>query len=241
MKLAKALLKFGCPTHAAMALLHDAAGILKVQVSFVTLPNTIIASFGNCEEMTSEIEMLSGGGGLDLGRLPMVRVVYYNVVHDIISAKDAIDCLDQLMDGKPIHGKLMKCFFAFMLSALLCVMAFGGSFVDMWIAGLGSALFSAVRMFVIPKVHMGYASAYEWVIFCLRLLWMTLLIIARDRISMTIAISFVSRGLSSIRSEVFCYNAISSAGIVSILPGFLICAYGMISEHYPLINNSDPQ
>jgi len=41
-------------------------------------------------------------------------------------------------------------------------------------------------------------------------------------ITMTIFISFLARGLSSIRSQVFCYTAISSAGIVGILPGYLI-------------------
>lgn len=59
--------------------------------------------------------------------------------------------------------------------------------------------------------------------------WIVSLTVDYNRISMTIAISFVSRGLSSIRSEVFCYNAISSAGIVSILPGFLICTSNIIS------------
>jgi hypothetical protein len=35
--------------------------------------------------------------------------------------------------------------------------------------------------------------------------------------------SFTARGLSSIRSQVFCYEAMSSAGIIGILPGYLIC------------------
>lgn len=43
------------------------------------------------------------------------------------------------------------------------------------------------------------------------------------RISITIVISFGARGLSAIRSEVFCYTAISSASIIGILPGYLIC------------------
>ena len=42
------------------------------------------------------------------------------------------------------------------------------------------------------------------------------------RISVTIVISFAARGLSSIGSQIFCYTAISSAGIVGILPGYLI-------------------
>lgn len=35
-------------------------------------------------------------------------------------------------------------------------------------------------------------------------------------------ISFTARALSSIKGDLFCYNAIASASIVSILPGFLI-------------------
>lgn len=38
-------------------------------------------------------------------------------------------------------------------------------------------------------------------------------------------ISFTARALSSIHGDIFCYNAISSASIVSILPGFLIRKY----------------
>lgn len=45
---------------------------------------------------------------------------------------------------------------------------------------------------------------------------------AFSRISIAIFISFLARALSSIRSELFCYTAISSAGIVCILPGYLI-------------------
>jgi hypothetical protein len=44
----------------------------------------------------------------------------------------------------------------------------------------------------------------------------------RYRITIAIFMSFSARGLSSIRSQIFCYTAISSAGIVGILPGYLI-------------------
>lgn len=45
---------------------------------------------------------------------------------------------------------------------------------------------------------------------------------AAFRITIAIFVSFSARGLSSIRSEIFCYTAISSAGIIGILPGYLI-------------------
>ena len=43
-----------------------------------------------------------------------------------------------------------------------------------------------------------------------------------SRITISIIVSFVARGLSSIRSQIFCYTAISSSGIIGILPGYLI-------------------
>lgn len=49
------------------------------------------------------------------------------------------------------------------------------------------------------------------------------------RVTVTIAIAFAARGLSSIRSQIFCYTAISSAGIVLILPGYLIRAFFILT------------
>jgi uncharacterized membrane protein YjjP (DUF1212 family) len=43
------------------------------------------------------------------------------------------------------------------------------------------------------------------------------------RISAAMMVSFVARGLSSIPSGIFCYSAISSAGVVLILPGYMVC------------------
>lgn len=48
----------------------------------------------------------------------------------------------------------------------------------------------------------------------------------RCRVCLTMIISFTARALSSINGDIFCYNAISSASIVSILPGFLIRKFG---------------
>jgi len=40
----------------------------------------------------------------------------------------------------------------------------------------------------------------------------------------SIVVAFVARGLSNIPGDVFCYSAISSAGVVLILPGFTVCS-----------------
>jgi uncharacterized membrane protein YjjP (DUF1212 family) len=41
-------------------------------------------------------------------------------------------------------------------------------------------------------------------------------------ISVSMLVSFVARALSNVPGNIFCYNAISSSGVILILPGFTI-------------------
>lgn len=43
------------------------------------------------------------------------------------------------------------------------------------------------------------------------------------RISIATLVSFISRALST--TDYFCYPALSSAGVVLVLPGYAVCAY----------------
>lgn len=43
-----------------------------------------------------------------------------------------------------------------------------------------------------------------------------------------ILVSFVARVLNSIQGHIFCYSAISSSGVVLILPGFLVRKYELL-------------
>jgi uncharacterized membrane protein YjjP (DUF1212 family) len=45
------------------------------------------------------------------------------------------------------------------------------------------------------------------------------------RISASIIVSFIARVLSTLPRGYFCYNAIASAGITLILPGFTVCVW----------------
>lgn len=45
---------------------------------------------------------------------------------------------------------------------------------------------------------------------------------------MAIFISLAARLLNSIDGHLLCYSAISSAGVVLILPGFLVCMYFLL-------------
>lgn len=53
----------------------------------------------------------------------------------------------------------------------------------------------------------------------------------QSRISIAIIMAFIARGLASIPSQIFCYSAISSAGVVLVLPGYMICKQFFNVQH----------
>ena len=219
MRLAKALMTFGAPSHRIESQLLSAARILEVDAEFVHIPGVIICSFGDNETKTSEMHFVKCGGRLSLGSLHEVHQIYRQVVHDEISARRATQKLEALLAAKPLYGPVTRLVLSFFLSALICPLAFGGSFLDMWIAGTGATFLTLMQVCVASKSQL-YANVFEYVA-CSSFRVPRRLNICY-RISVTIVISFAARGLSSIRSQIFCYTAISSAGIVGILPGYLI-------------------
>ncbi|CAK5275592.1 unnamed protein product [Mycena citricolor] len=201
LKLARSLMTFGAPSHRIESQLKSAARILEVESEFIHLPGVIICSFGDQELGCSETHFIKCGGRLSLGALHKVHVIYRTVVHDEISAKDAAEHLEDLLHQPPLYSIWFRCFLGFWLSLLICPLAFGGSFLDMWIAGSGAFVLSYLQLCAATKSAM-YANVFE--------------------ITIAIFVSFLARGLSSIPGHVFCYTAISSAGIIGILPGYLI-------------------
>ncbi|KAF9816966.1 hypothetical protein IEO21_03731 [Rhodonia placenta] len=200
--LGKALVKYAAPSHRLESQLLAAARILEVELQTVHLPTTIIASFGNDSDGTSEVHVLCRKSQLALGALHRVHQIYRAVVHDEVSAKEAMRKLDSMLQEPPIYGPRAKLVLSFCLSALICPLAFGGSFVDMWLAGVGAFALCFVQTYVSSKSGTIYANVWDTTV--------------------TVGISFAARGLSSIRSQVFCYSAISSSAIIGILPGFLV-------------------
>ncbi|PSS34048.1 hypothetical protein PHLCEN_2v1952 [Hermanssonia centrifuga] len=202
MKLANALLIFGAPSHRIESQLLSAARILEVDAEFTHMPGLIIASFGDEETKTSQMHFSKCGGRLSLGNLHKLHQIYRSVVHDEISARKATDDIQTLIDSGSVHRTYVRLILAFLIAALICPLAFGGSLVDMWIAGLGSFFLCSIQIGIASRRNIIYANVFE--------------------ILSVIGISFFARGLSVIRSQVFCYTAISSASVVSILPGYLI-------------------
>ena len=162
MRLARCLMEFGAPSHRIESQLVAAARILEVDAEFIHLPNLIIVCFGDPETKTSETHFLRCSGRLALGNLHKVHQIYRRVVHDEMSARKATEELLQISKSKPIYGLWTRCFIAFWLSAIICPLSFGGSLLDMFVAGFGAFLLSALQLTVVTKSTL-YANVFELV------------------------------------------------------------------------------
>ena len=160
LRLAKALMVFGAPSHRIESQLNATALVLEVPAQFVHLPNIVIASFGEADVGASDTHFIKASGGLNLGQLHKVHQVYREVVHDEIGVEKGSALLSQLMKEKPIYSNKLRCVIAFLCCALICPLAFGGSFLDMWVAGACGGILCLLQLNAAGKNAM-YANVFE--------------------------------------------------------------------------------
>jgi uncharacterized membrane protein YjjP (DUF1212 family) len=151
---------FAAPSHRIESLLDAAANMLEVNAQFIHIPGVIIVSFGDPETRTSETHSIKCSGSLCLGALHDVHEIYRQVVHDELSARKATEMLEEKLRTPPTRTKLVDGLLSFALSALICPLAFGGSFLDMWIAGSAALCLSYLRSYVATKNQV-FASVFE--------------------------------------------------------------------------------
>ncbi|KAF8560209.1 DUF1212-domain-containing protein [Imleria badia] len=199
--LAKCLLTFGSPSHRVDTQLSTASSILDAKAAFVHIPDVIIVTFGDEDVAAVETHFVKAKGQIALTPLHLVHLVYRKVLHDKITVEDGTEELKEILGARAIYPLWPRCFFAFLTASMISAMVFGGSIIDMWISGLCACVLQYLGLNAASK-SAAYANVYE--------------------ISVAILVSFVSRALSTIPGDLFCYNAISAAGVVLILPGFTI-------------------
>ncbi|CCM02782.1 uncharacterized protein FIBRA_04891 [Fibroporia radiculosa] len=159
--LVKALVKFCAPSHRMEAQLLSASRILEIECRLLQLPTTMMMCFGQDGDPTAEVHVVVRKGQLQLGSLHRVHQVYRAVVHDEISAKEGIKRLNVILTDKPLYNLPIRYALSFGLAALICPLAFGGSFVDMWVAGSGALFLCLVQTQISSRSHVIYANVYE--------------------------------------------------------------------------------
>ena len=162
--LAEALSKFGAPSHRIEGQLSAACKILDILCTFVHLPTVIICEFG---ERTGPLtnnrrcHVVDRRGQLSLGALHEVHQTYRKVLHDEISAKAGLARLKSLMVAQPIYNVYWRGTFSVLLAIVICPLAFGGSILDMWVAGGGAFLLFIIQNTVATKCGTFYANVWK--------------------------------------------------------------------------------
>ncbi|KAI0259453.1 hypothetical protein BC834DRAFT_833522 [Gloeopeniophorella convolvens] len=198
MKLARAMMMFGGPTHRLQAQLQSTARVLEISLSCMYLPDVMLLSFDDEVTSTSNVKLIRQGSALDLGKLQDAHKVYWQVIHDDMSVTDASAALDTLMLSKPLYSPWQLIFFGGMASASICSVSFNGSFIDSLISFPLGALLVAVQLLSVRNEL--YSNIFE--------------------ITIATLLSFLSAALA--QTHQFCYSAVASSSVVLILPGFIV-------------------
>jgi len=164
--LAKAFLTFGAPSHRVEAQLFAAADKLLIQASFAYIPGVIMVSFNDGETRTTELHFVRSGGRIALSALNGVHDVYRDVFDDRTEVQDGIAELDRILRAPPLYPLIARCGLAFLSASIICALAFGGSFLDMWVSGTCACVLQYLGLQAAAKNSV-YANVYEYVSSCL--------------------------------------------------------------------------
>ncbi|GAA6030523.1 hypothetical protein JCM8097_006187 [Rhodosporidiobolus ruineniae] len=199
LKLAKALMTFGAPSHRLESQLNATAAVLGVNAQFIHVPSVVIASFGDSGTHTSDTKFIKASGGLNLGALHAVHGIYRDVVHDEMGVDEGVVALERILKGKPLYNLWQRIAMAALCAGIISPMGFAGSFVDAFASGAFGGLLAFLNLFVARKNAI-FSNIFE--------------------ISVAALISFAARGLST--TGYFCYESVASSGVVMVLPGYIV-------------------
>ncbi|KAF8308758.1 DUF1212-domain-containing protein [Clavulina sp. PMI_390] len=198
LKLARALMMFGAPSHRLEAQLQATAKVLDINVSVINLPNIMLLSFGDPSTHTSETKFLKQGPSLDLAKLRDAHMLYWRVTHDEIGVTEASAALDVLMLQKPVYRGWMTVLIGGLCSAFITPVSFNGSFID----ALISFPLGCLLVWIQNRASKNelYSNVFEITVACVS--------------------SFLAAALAS--THKFCYAAVASGSVVLILPGYIV-------------------
>ena len=79
MKLARAMMMFGGPSHRLAAQIQSTARVLDLQLSCMYLPDVMLISFEDSATGTSNVKFIRQGSALDLDKLGDAHLLYWEV------------------------------------------------------------------------------------------------------------------------------------------------------------------
>ncbi|KAL2262491.1 hypothetical protein VTK26DRAFT_1172 [Humicola hyalothermophila] len=218
LKLCKALMMYGAPTHRLEAYMRMSARVLGIEGQFLYLPDTMIISFDDSNTHTTEVKIVRAGQSLDFGRLRDVHEIYKEVVHDHIGVEEATARLEAVTARKPEFPKWLRVLLYGVASACVAPFGFEGRYVDMPICFVLGCLVGFLQLYLAPSNEL-YANVFE--------------------ITAAVATSFLARVFGSIRGgEIFCFSSLAQASIALILPGYMVLCASLELQSRLMISGS---
>lgn len=204
-RLCRALMLFGAPTHRLEEYLSMTARVLEIDGQFLYLPGCMIISFDDKSTHTTEVRIVRTGQGIDLGKLKDVHLIYKEVMHDVCGVEEATEKLDNLMKRKDKFHQWLRVVMFGLMSATAAPFSFGARLIDLPLIFAFGCLIGVLQLIVAPNSAL-YSNVFE--------------------VSSTIVVSFLARTFGSIKQggeEIFCFGALAQGGIVMLLPGYMVC------------------
>lgn len=207
MRLCKALMMYGAPTHRLEEYMRMSARVLEIDAQFLYIPGSMIMSFDDNTTHTTEVKLVKVGQGLDLGKLRDTHEVYKDVVHDHIGAEEAMERLKKIINRKAKHSRWIRIPVYGLAAVCVGPFAFQARLIDLPPIFLLGCILGTLQLVIAPRSDL-YANVFE--------------------ISAAVITSFLSRAFGSIwhhDQRLFCFSAMAQASIALILPGYIVlCA-----------------
>ncbi|OAA78121.1 DUF1212 domain membrane protein Prm10 [Akanthomyces lecanii RCEF 1005] len=201
-KLCRALMLYGAPTHRLEEYLSMSARVLEIEGQFLYLPGCMVISFDDTSTHTTEVRIVRTIQGIDLGKLKDVHQVYKEVMHDVIGVEEGTERIEAIIAAREKFHPWTRVLIFGLTSATAAPFSFKARFIDLPLAFCFGCLVGALQLIVAPKSNM-YSNVFE--------------------VSATVIVSFMGRAFGSIsNSNLFCFSAITQGGIVMLLPGYSV-------------------
>ncbi|KAI9845156.1 MAG: hypothetical protein M1837_005041 [Sclerophora amabilis] len=202
LKICKALMTFGAPTHRLEEYMKMSARVLEIDGQFLYIPGCMIVSFDDASTHTTEVKIVKVAQGVDLGKLRDTHQVYKEVVHDVIGVEEATQRLDEIIKRKQkFHPWLLVIVYG-CASASVGPFAFQARLIDLPVSFILGALLGVLQLIVAPKSDL-FSNVFE--------------------IAGAVLTSFLARAFGSIHGgNLFCFSALAQSSIALILPGYTV-------------------
>ncbi|KAL8670310.1 MAG: hypothetical protein Q9168_005141 [Polycauliona sp. 1 TL-2023] len=160
MKMCKALMMYGAPTHRLEEQMRMSARVLEIEGQFLYIPGCMIISFDDCRTHTTEVKIVRTSQAIDLGKLREVHEIYKETLHDMIGVEEAMERLDTVLLRAQRYNRWLLVLVYGCASACVGPFAFGARPIDLPIAFLLGCCLGFMQLIMAPKSEL-YSNIFE--------------------------------------------------------------------------------